>query len=237
MRRFKFEKVFNLRELGGYPTIEGITKEKVFLRSDSITYLTQDEIEQLKAYGLKRVIDLRHANEIAVEADPFATEKDVLYQNYTFDALQSHSIEELNEWQLSKLYIKMAENQEFIQSVFKALAQEEGVVLFHCSAGKDRTGVIASILLKLVGVDLYDIVSDYQVSKTYLYPKYHQMVNNPNIMYASLYDSKPETMFEFMEYLDTNYENIEAYLISKGISENEILKIKDKFLDKQASLI
>lgn len=232
MRRFKFEKVFNLRELGGHPTREGITKEKVFLRSDSITYLTQEEIKQLKAYGLKRVIDLRHTNEIAVEADPFDDEDDVLYQNYTFDALQTHSIDELNEWHLSKLYIMMAENTEFIQSVFKALAQEEGVVLFHCSAGKDRTGVIASILLKLAGVDLYDIVADYQVAKTYLYPKYHQMVSNPNIMYASLYDSKPETMFEFMEYLDNNYQSIEAYLISKGISEKEIQRIKDKFIDK-----
>ncbi len=232
MRRFKFEKVFNLRELGGYQTSDGITKHNVFLRSDNITFLTSDEIKTLKDYGLTRVIDLRHMDEIEKERDPFEFDEDVIYQNTTYDALQTHTIDELNEWQLSKLYILMSEKEDFIQPIFKSLAEENGTVLFHCSAGKDRTGVIASILLKLVGVDPYDIIADYQVSKTYLHPKYNDMLNNPSIMYASLYDSKPETMFEFLNYLDEKYDSIEAYLNSKGISDKQIEQIRLKFIER-----
>lgn len=232
MRRFRFENVFNLRELGGYQTTDGLTKNKIFLRSDNITFLTNTEIQTLKEYGLTRVIDLRHMDEIEKERDPFENDPDVVYQNTTYDALQTHSIDELNEWQLSKLYILMSEKEDFIQPVFEALAEEEGTVLFHCSAGKDRTGVIASILLKLVGVDLYDIIADYQVSKTYLHPKYNDMLNNPSIMYASLYDSKPETMFEFLNYLDDKYDSIEAYLNSKGISDKQIEQIRSKFIER-----
>ena len=232
MRRFRFEKVFNLRELGGYQTDSGITKQGVFLRSDNLSFLTDNEIEILKSYGLTRVIDLRHLDEIAKERDPFESDPDVIYQNTTYDALQTHTIDELNEWQLSKLYILMSEKEDFIKPVFTSLAEEKGTVLFHCSAGKDRTGVIASILLKLVGVDPYDIIADYQVSKTYLHPKYNDMLNNPSIMYASLFDSKPETMFEFLNYLDEKYDSIESYLNSKGISDEQIEQIRSKFIER-----
>ncbi len=232
MRRFRFENVFNLRELGGYQTNLGQTKYNVFLRSDNITHLSKDEIQTLKDYGLTRVIDLRHLDEITKERDPFENDADVTYQNTTYDALQTHTIDELNDWELSKLYILMSEKEEFIQPVFSSLAEEKGTVLFHCSAGKDRTGVIASILLKLVGVDLYDIVADYQVSKTYLNPKYNDMLNNPSIMYASLFDSKPETMFDFLNYLDEKYDSIEAYLNSKGISDKQIEQIRSKFIER-----
>ena len=74
MRRIRYQQVYNLRDLGGYPTPEGVTKSKVFYRSDNLTLLKAEEIEDLKHHGLKQVIDLRHEKEIDIEPDPF--EKD-----------------------------------------------------------------------------------------------------------------------------------------------------------------
>ncbi len=232
MRRFRFENVFNLRELGGYQTALGQTRYGVFLRSDNITFLTDKEILMLKAYGLKRVIDFRHHLEIEEEPDPFMKDTDVLYQNYTYDALVDYTDEDFDKIHMPLLYITLCEVEEFIKPVFTALAEEEGTVLFHCSAGKDRTGVIAAILLKLVGVDFYDIVADYQVSKTYLDPKYKDMIDYPYAKYIHINDSKPETMIEFLNYLDEKYDSIEAYLNSKGISDKQIEQIRSKFIER-----
>lgn len=232
MRRFRFEKVYNLRELGGYQTPNGDTKYGVYLRSDNISFLTENEIKMLKAYGLKRVIDFRHRLEIVEEPDPFEKDNDVLYQNFTYDGLVDYTDEDFDKIHMSKLYITLCEVQEFIQPVFTALALEEGTVLFHCSAGKDRTGVIAAILLKLVGVDFYDIVADYQVSKTYLDHKYKDNQDYSFLKYLNINDSKPETMIEFLNYLDEKYDSIEAYLNSKGVTQKQIEQIRSKFIER-----
>lgn len=232
MRRFNFKKVFNLRELSGYPTPSGDTKSHVFLRSDNLTHLSPTEIQVLKDYGLTQVIDLRHDQEIKHEPDPFKEDEDVEYKNIAVTDYASFTTQDLSEILLSDLYITMAENKTFIKSIFEALANETGTTLFHCSAGKDRTGIISALILKLVGVSDWDIVADYQVSITYLIPKYEPMDHNPAKQYPSLYDSKAETMFVFLDYLNQTYPSIEAYFYHKGLSEETLNQIKLKFIER-----
>lgn len=233
MRRFNFKNVYNLRELGGYCTHDGTTKERVFLRSDNLTHLLESEIQQLKAYGLGRVIDLRHAEEIRHEPDPFYKDKDVLYENIAVTDYAAHTLEDMNRITLSDLYITMSENKDFIQRVFQSLAEEEKTTLFHCSAGKDRTGIIAAILYKLVGVSEVDIIADYQVSFTYLIPKYSVLENDPSTQYTNLFDSKAETMANFLNYLNKTYPSIEAYLETRGLLPETIERLKNKFVERK----
>ena len=232
MRRFNFKQVYNCRELGGYCTPEGFTKEAVFVRSDNTTHLTEQEIKHLKSYGLSTVIDLRHKPEIADDPDPFEHDPEIDYQNIAVTDYASFTTEDLNEILLSDLYITMSENKVFIQSVFESLAKAKGTVLFHCSAGKDRTGLISALLLKLMGVAQSDIVADYQVSNTYLIDKYKDMEENPSHRYVNLYDSKPETMFVFLNYLEKNYGNIENYFRDKEVSIETLERIKTKFTER-----
>ena len=74
------------------------------------------------------------------------------------------------------------------QSIKKSMAQvfhaiaaaPEGAVLFHCALGKDRTGIVAAMLLSLAEVDRLDIIADYQISNTYLQPMFRTMVEDGN---------------------------------------------------------
>lgn len=232
IRRIRYQRVYNLRDLGGYPTDEGMTKANVFFRSDNLSFLSEDEIEDLKGHGLKQVIDLRHEKEIALEPDPFEKDLDVLYLTHTHIDSKDMTNEELNAIALSELYFKMATNKAFIYPVFEAFANHEGLTLFHCAAGKDRTGVITALLLKAVGVCDLDIVADYQVSKTYLLPKYAHLENNPFHEFAQLYDSKPETMLEFLQNLDAHYPDLNEYFEEIGITKDQLERIRLKFVER-----
>ena len=73
------------------------------------------------------------------------------------------------------------------RAIFEAIDRAEGAVLIHCFSGKDRTGMVAALLLDLAGVDGADIVADYQVSLTYLTgPEAHRIPSNPENMAAYL---------------------------------------------------
>lgn len=232
MRRFNFNAVFNCRDLGGYFTADHrLVKDHVFLRSDNLTGLLEDEIEFLKKYGLEAVIDFRHQNEIDLEPDPFVELELVHYHNIAILDHAQFTLEDLNRIKLSDLYIQIAENERFIKPVFETLAKYNGTVLFHCSAGKDRTGVISALLYKLIGVANVDIVTNYEVSFTYLVPKYVDADRNVSEVYADLFASKPETMITFLQYLDYKYPNIDDYFTSKGISIKTLESIKRKLLD------
>lgn len=234
MRRLALNAVYNLRELGGYPVqTNRVTRERVFLRSDNLTLITPQEIHELKAYGLSTVIDLRHSGETNEEPDPLTSDPAIDYRNIAVLDYAEFTLEDMNRIRLSDLYITMAENAGFITQVFEVLAQAEGTVLFHCTAGKDRTGIIAALLLKLVGVADPDIIADYQVSATYLTPKYAHRTESHAALYLNLFDSKPETMVEFLRYIDTRYGSIEAYFSAKGVNPDTLNAIRDKFLEER----
>jgi protein-tyrosine phosphatase len=232
MRRYNFKNVFNCRDIGGYFTENHrVVKNHVFLRADNLTGLLESEIEFLKKEGLEAIIDLRHQNEIDLEPDPFVNREDVHYHNIAILDHAQFTLEDLNQIKLSDLYIQIAENANFIKQVFETLASYKGAVLYHCSAGKDRTGVITALLFKLVGVANVDIVTNYEVSFTYLVPKYVDADRNVSEVYADLFASKPETMVTFLQYLDTKYPNIRDYFLSKDISMETLDTIKHKMLD------
>lgn len=231
MRRFNFKAVYNCRDIGGFITSTNqIVRNNVFVRSDNLTGLLPDEIEFLQAYGVQAVIDFRHQNEIEHAPDPFINHGGVDYYNIAILDHAQFTLEDLNRIKLSDLYISMSENKNFIKQVFETLANYEKTVLYHCTAGKDRTGVITALLYKLVGVSDIDIIADYEVSFTYLVPKYSGRDENVSEMYQDLFSSRPETMATFLNYLNYKYPNIIDYFISRDISMETIDIIKRKLL-------
>jgi protein-tyrosine phosphatase len=231
MRRFNFKAVYNCRDIGGFLTQSNqIVRNNVFLRSDNLTDLQEDEMEFLQTYGVQAVIDFRHQNEIDHAPDPFVNHPNVDYYNIAILDHAQFTLEDLNRIKLSDLYISMSENKAFIKQVFDTFAKYDKAVLYHCTAGKDRTGVITALLYKLVGVPDIDIIADYEVSFTYLVPKYVGRDENVSEMYQDLFSSRPETMSTFLNYLNYKYPNIMDYFISRDISMETIDIIKRKLL-------
>ena len=127
-----------------------------------------------------------------------------------------------NYHDLAGFYIFMLEaNKEQFKEVFE---------IFNCSAGKDRTGVIACMLLDLAGCHEYDIVKDYSESyenNLKLIPELEKLVDVENRVYL---ESEPRMMMKFLDYLRDNYGSAKEYLISCGVEEEKILEIIENFV-------
>ncbi|WP_210484494.1 tyrosine-protein phosphatase [Microvirga antarctica] len=163
----------NVRDIGGYPIQGGgQTQWRKILRGDGLHLMSGPAQDDLLAMGVRTIVDLRNAAELEAEPNPFATRQDVTYHNIPlFSALAPiHLAQEAASGPAFSMGVRyrqaLDQCQERILLVMQAIARSrDGAVLFHCSAGKDRTGVIAGLLLSAAGVDDEMIVSDYALTQ------------------------------------------------------------------------
>ena len=164
-----FDNLLNLRELGGHPTTDGaVTRTRSLLRSDDLSQLTPQGLQSLQAYGVETVIDLRWPEEAARHPSPVpGALPQVRFQRIS---LLLHSEE---EWQLRSRQVAKEDWKSLVLEqlgpelarVLRAVAAATpGPLLFHCVAGKDRTGLLAALLLALADVEPEAIAADYAVS-------------------------------------------------------------------------
>ena len=229
-RRLVISQVYNLRELGGFETDDHqITVPHVFLRSDNLTDISPSDYQILKQYGLSDVIDLRHENEIISARDPYENDPDVRY--HPLSIIKTAMDEKIpSTYTLEMLYIDLLDSKDIILNIFEIFAKAKGTVLFHCTAGKDRTGVITALLLLAMNVSEQDVIADYQVSDTYLYKKYKITDQSLALEKQHLIYSKPNTMIVFLRHLKKTYGNARNYLNSIGVDESLLQQIEAKFL-------
>ena len=170
--RLPLEGAHNVRELGGFPVKGGgQTRYHRFLRADRLCDLTQADCDFLYAYGVRAVIDLRDPSE--VERDPDRTlGPDVVCANFRLLELNIADLEEMERrWQaerptFAQFYDMILASRCNIARCFRFIAEApEGCVLFHCMAGKDRTGILAMLLMSLAGCDKWDCVASYMQSR------------------------------------------------------------------------
>lgn len=223
----------NTRDLGGYPTKDGhITKWQVFVRSDDLYDLTESDKHFLKGYGLSTIIDLRSTPELQVRPNPYAQDPAVDYHNVSlFENASPSVLSKAPQDLLKSMYIEMLEEHQIqIKSIFETIATAKpGLVLFHCAAGKDRTGVIAMLLMGLVKVPNRDIVSNYEVSFTNLRRNtYFQQHENKQ---SQLLYSTNTNMEELIYFVRDHYQTIENYLLAIGLKAETLSIIKARFTE------
>lgn len=228
--RLPLKGTVNTRELGGYPTIDGkVTKYHIFLRSDNLTNLTQEDNVFLKGYGITDIIDLRGATAIqSTFVSDDNIDKD--FFNFHYIPLSNKKMEEYvkenyssDDFNFGIGYTYLLENKEKIKEVFDVLANSKGGVLFHCAAGKDRTGVIAALILGLCNVADQDIIANYEVTGTYISKSKFMETYSKNVQ-------KSDSLFmtTFIDNLTKNYSYYESYLLQCGISKENLKIIKNK---------
>ena len=106
-------------------------------------------------------------------------------------------------------------------------------ILFHCSAGKDRTGMIAAILLMLVGVKKEEIIKNYTLSMSNLNPIINKFSYENDESLKDFLGAEAEHITTFLDYLENDHNGAEGYLEFIGFSEEETEILKSSFLEKE----
>ncbi|MFV0414165.1 MAG: tyrosine-protein phosphatase [Oscillospiraceae bacterium] len=234
-RRLALQGSPNTRDLGGYPCAGGITRWGVFLRSATPGFLTGQDIETLRAYGVTTAVDLRSNEEKTREPSQLLNRPGfTVYGVPLLDQMNSSYFEGDLPGSMSGLYISLLENNSHdLVQIFEHLAGAAGACLFNCTAGKDRTGVVAMLLLHLAGVPNADIEADYTVTEVYMREVFVQRTGTladqeiPDYIFRSL----PESMRRVLRHLEENYGSAEAYLIKAGLAGETIARLRKKLIE------
>ena len=101
--------------------------------------------------------------------------------------------------------------------------------MFHCFAGKDRTGIVAALLLMLAGVADTDVIADYTLSYAYFLKRLRQDFLRTDAE-ANVFRPLPEHIEEFLKLFRQRYGTVDNCLLDKGVTEEQINRITDKFV-------
>lgn len=228
-RRIDFENIVNCRDLGGYLCKDGsVTGFGRLLRCGIPRDPTPKDMDTLRECGIKTVIDLRGDLEAIERPSAFLDHPEFSYHQISLlevnPAITNKSV------MLSEIYINSVQKyKENYARVFKTLADIETPAVFHCFLGKDRTGILASMLLTLTGVCREDMIADYQVSGTYLQPFYkREMEADTGLIWENNDDhlySEPKNIAMLHDFLAEQYGGVEGFLLSAGVTEDEIRSV------------
>lgn len=233
-RHLKLEGTYNVRDVGGYLTTDGrITRWRRLLRADGLHRLTEEAQRTLLATGLRTIIDLRRPREAEHQPNVFATATTVRYRHMP---LYQVVVGDQDERTLGEIYRWVIDEcQPQIAAVIRLLAEPDALPgLVHCTAGKDRTGVVVALLLGAVNVPAETIVADYAVSAENLRGEFieetHQRVTAAGLdwdKYQRLLISPEEYMRDMLAYLDDRYGGVQPYLRTIGIDGEELAILRD----------
>jgi len=231
-RILEFEGCTNFRDLGGYRTADGRTVAwRTLFRADGLNRLSDADVAGLGELGLTTVIDLRTRDE-AEERGRFPVDRlPVTYVGLPLtDVLPA--TEDLPEWKeaayvASRYGAMVAEGGSVLTSAIRALAARGALpAVLHCSAGKDRTGVLSALVLAFLGVPDETIVEDYALSAAAMerllgrlkaeYPEAEAEVERyaPAILHVV-----PETMEQFLAELQERHGTYDDLAAALGVTE------------------
>lgn len=219
------ETTLNTRELGGYPTIQGTkTCYNRFLRSDEPRNPSKRDIAYLCERQITTIIDMRGKKEAAVSPSPFAGMASFEYVHVPIEEGSDFpdSVQEV-----PGSYMKIAGSANLCK-VFRAIAHAPHGVLFHCAAGKDRTGVVSAVLLLLAGVREDDIVENYMQTKENNRKRFARFRKKFPELDIRIVIPDKSYMTLFLQMFREKYSGVENYLRLLGLSEKDVCRLKEK---------
>lgn len=234
--RLPLENAYNVRELGGYGAYQKeVTKFHRFLRGDGLNKLSECDIQYLKDYGVKVILDLRSEKERQDFPDatlhtPGIETIQIPFMSGEIDDV-TKAFDVAKSFKLGDFYLQLLKDKDLVRKVMSSVADApQGCLLFHCSAGKDRTGILSMLLLSLVGVSREDIIANYQVTYTYLKANKNLFSSIPKDMDMSCMFSDAENMQKCLDYIKDYYGDTQAYLLACGITKQQIDYLQERLL-------
>jgi protein-tyrosine phosphatase len=235
------EGCFNFRDLGGYPTVHGRTVrwQRVY-RSDALHLLTPADIARVQGeLGLGAVIDLRSTAELRAEEAAWIEPADIHFHHvplYDGERMRTEDVPPIET--LADRYFLLAEfAKPQIARVVQTIAEANGPVVYHCAAGKDRTGVVSAVLLGLLGVRDEIIVADYAATRDNLEAIIDRLMESKGYenVFAALppdtLHAEPATMITFLERLRAEHGSMTGYARAAGITPAIIDALAERLLE------
>jgi protein-tyrosine phosphatase len=231
-RALNFEGAHNMRDIGGYFTNDGcVTRWGRLLRADSMHGLTRNDQSVLSQYGIGTIVDLRFSSEAQRQPSVYAKSA---FVNYTHVPLhEPYADPERMIDSLGGYYAFLVDNcQAQIYRVFGLLTQIQAMpAAVHCTAGKDRTGVIIALVLGALQVPDETIVADYALTERVAAPlmrKLRAEAEQAGMSSAwgdKMFGSDPQHMRFFLRHLQDRYGSAAAYLRLIGVTDAELNRL------------
>jgi protein-tyrosine phosphatase len=229
---------FNFRDLGGYGAIDGRTvRWGALFRSDSLGQLTLDDVDALRPLGLRTVIDLRGTGEVdAAGSFPVAKYPVTLHRLSVMD----------REWDPAAADV--GTSSQFLHAQYTTMLEETGSryadgirrlarlgalpAVFHCAAGKDRTGLLAMLVLGALGVSDSDIVDDYALTAATMDAFLAARSADPAFadriaaLPANFFAADPSALARVVDDIAGAHGSIRSYVLSLGVTADELASLE-----------
>jgi protein-tyrosine phosphatase len=248
-RLVRFDALFNVRDLGGYRTADGgLTRWRTLFRADGLNRAEGDDLARLSAMGLRTVIDLRTPDE-AVERGRFPVEHlPVTYHHFPVlqQTWESVAIDPGTDGSafLASRYLEMLdEGAGAIADVLQVLAEPAAYpAAFHCAAGKDRTGVLAALVLGVLGVPDETIAADYGLSRAGMASMVDWVrINRPEVLDTMLdqpgvlLEAPPRAMRALLVALRAEHGSVQGYVEAIGLDSSVTDALRTNLVEPPAS--
>jgi protein tyrosine/serine phosphatase len=229
----EFECCFNFRDLGGYPATDGReVRRGALYRSDSLHRLSHSDLRALAALHIRTVIDLRTSAEIAADGR-IAEHHERVVEHVPFDDTMLDYLGPRADNYFSFAQIRRAE----IATAVRLIAYGNGPMVFHCMAGKDRTGVLAALVLATLGVPDTTIAQDYELTERSLATA-TAWANANDSQWAAWLAAAPPGILNapavaieaFLMKLRAAHGTIEDYLAAIGAEEEAVETLRARYL-------
>ena len=223
-RHLQWDGCTNVRDLGGLRTCEGRTiRRGAIVRADALDQLSADGWAALEAHGVRTVIDLRNDDELAADRAPRPAGITTLHR--PLDGVEDTAF--WQDWHGRPEFGTPVYYRPFLDhfperpaAVFTAFARAEpGGIAVHCGIGRDRTGLIAIMLLTLAGVAVEEIAADYALSEARV----------PFGRVGTFYEDNGTTAAELIAALLAGLD-VEAYLRAARVSSEDLTAIRERLL-------
>lgn len=243
-RRLEWPHCYNVRDLGGLPTLNGgHTQFGRIVRSDIPTRLSAEGRRMMWDYGVRTILDLRTPWQTVEEPSNVARREDApripSYVNISMETYKPEVSSEISQsGSRQAVYCTILdEYPEQFKLILEAVAwARAGGVLLHCHGGKDRTGMVSALLLGLAGVPNAEICEDYAQSQSCLWPLWEEIVKRAggleNVDIFLKPDATAEAMQYLLDHLEKKYGGIIPYLQSTGLTESTLSAVKSRLTDK-----
>jgi len=236
---------YNVRDVGGYQTRDGrVVRWRTLLRGDSLHRLSEEGQAYLIGAGLRTIVDLRRDEELATAPNVFVASDRVRYLQVSLspNPIVANDRAEIEPDGLARTYRAIVDGRQAeLLAVLRDLARLDAFpALVHCTAGKDRTGIVVALLLALVRVDHVTIAEDYALSATYLTDEYFtdararaEAAGRDWAQYQHLLGCPAELMRTTLADIEERFGGVEAYLRQVGLIDDEFQALRSALLDER----